>query len=70
VAKADAAFKTQQEKQRREEAMAQATALRVLKAIGDAVPVRLMKRDLFVYPRAARCQTRRAVAGDRGPVAF
>jgi ParB family transcriptional regulator, chromosome partitioning protein len=47
VAKADAAFKTQQEKQRREEAMAQATALRVLKAIGDAVPVRLMKRDLL-----------------------
>ena len=27
--------------------MAQATALRVLKAIGDAVPVRLMKRDLL-----------------------
>lgn len=47
MAKADAAFKTQQEKQRREEAMAQATALRVLKAIGDAVPVRLMKRDLL-----------------------
>jgi ParB family chromosome partitioning protein len=47
VAKADAAFKTQQEKQRREEAMAQATALRVLKATGDAVPVRLMKRDLL-----------------------
>ena len=47
MAKPDAAFKTQQEKQRREEAMAQATALRVLKAIGDAVPVRLMKRDLL-----------------------
>ena len=44
---ADAAFKAQQEKRRREEALAQATGLRVLKAIGDAVPVRLMKRDLL-----------------------
>jgi ParB family chromosome partitioning protein len=44
---ADAAFKAQQEKHRREEALAQATGLRVLKAIGDAVPVRLMKRDLL-----------------------
>jgi len=43
---ADAAFKAEQEK-RREEAQAQATGLRVLKAIGDAVPVRLMKRDLL-----------------------
>jgi ParB family chromosome partitioning protein len=44
---ADAATKAAQEKQRREEAMAQATRLRVLKAIGEAVPVRLMKRDLL-----------------------
>jgi len=44
---ADAAFKAEQEKQRREEALAQATGLRVLKAIGEAVPVRLMKRDLL-----------------------
>jgi ParB family chromosome partitioning protein len=43
----DAAMKAAQEKQRREEAQAQATGLRVLKAIGDAVPVRLMKRDLL-----------------------
>lgn len=42
----DAAFKAEQEKRHREEALAQATGLRVLKAIGDAVPVRLMKRDL------------------------
>ena len=49
---ADAAFKAEQEKRRREEALAQATGLRVLKAIGDAVPVRLMKRDLlFVVQR-------------------
>lgn len=45
---ADAAFKAEQEKRRREEAIAQATGLRVLKAIGDAVPVRLMKRDLLL----------------------
>ncbi|MHB1712924.1 MAG: ParB/RepB/Spo0J family partition protein [Acidimicrobiales bacterium] len=44
---ADANFKAQQEKQRREEALAQTTGLRVLKAIGEAVPVRLMKRDLL-----------------------
>jgi ParB family chromosome partitioning protein len=49
---AAAAFKAEQEKRRREEALAQATGLRVLKAIGGAVPVRLMKRDLlFVVSR-------------------
>ena len=46
-ANADAAFKAEQEKRRREEALAQTTGLRVLEAIGDAVPVRLMKRDLL-----------------------
>lgn len=45
--KAEPSFKAQQDKRRREEAMAQATGLRVLKAIGEAVPVRLMKRDLL-----------------------
>jgi ParB family transcriptional regulator, chromosome partitioning protein len=44
---ADAAAKVEQEKRRREEAVAQTTGLRVLKAIGEAVPVRLMKRDLL-----------------------
>ncbi len=44
---ADAGFKAEQEKRSREEALAQATGLRVLKAVGDAVPVRLMKRDLL-----------------------
>ena len=44
---ADTAFKAEQEKRRREEAIAQTTGMRVLKAIGDAVPVRLMKRDLL-----------------------
>jgi ParB family chromosome partitioning protein len=44
---AAAAFKAEQEKRHREEALAQATGLRVLKAVGDAVPVRLMKRDLL-----------------------
>jgi ParB family chromosome partitioning protein len=48
----DAQFKAEQEKRRREEAVANATGLRVLAAIGNAVPVRLMKRDLlFVAER-------------------
>ncbi|HEY1759380.1 MAG TPA: ParB/RepB/Spo0J family partition protein [Bryobacteraceae bacterium] len=47
-------FKAEQEKRRREEAIANATGLRVLAAIGAAVPVRLMKRDLsFVAERLA-----------------
>ncbi len=50
----DAAEKAAQEKQRREEAIANTTGLRVLAAIADAVPVRLMKRDLlFVVERLA-----------------
>jgi ParB family chromosome partitioning protein len=40
-------WKAEQEKERREQAIANSTAVRVLKAIGDAVPVRLMKRDLL-----------------------
>jgi ParB family transcriptional regulator, chromosome partitioning protein len=48
----DAQFKAEQEKRRREEAIANATGLRVLSAIANAVPVRLMKRDLlFVAER-------------------
>jgi ParB family chromosome partitioning protein len=48
----DAQLKAEQEKRRREEAIANATGLRVLSAIGAAVPVRLMKRDLlFVAER-------------------
>jgi ParB family chromosome partitioning protein len=43
----DAAIKAEQEKRRREEAIAQVTGLRVLCAITEAVPVRLMKRDLL-----------------------
>jgi ParB family chromosome partitioning protein len=43
----DAKQKAEQEKQRKEQAIANTTAVRVLKAIGDAVPVRLMKRDLL-----------------------
>jgi len=38
---------SEQEKQRKEQAIANTTGIRVLKAIGDAVPVRLMKRDLL-----------------------
>ena len=50
----DAAFKAAQEKRRREETIANATGLRVFSAIGAAVPVRLMKRDLlFLAERLA-----------------
>jgi ParB family chromosome partitioning protein len=45
--KADASFKAEQDKRRREEALANATGLRVLQTIVAAVPVRLMKRDLL-----------------------
>ncbi|MGA9242338.1 MAG: chromosome partitioning protein ParB, partial [Silvibacterium sp.] len=38
---------TEQEKRRKEEAIANATGLRVLAAVGTAVSVRLMKRDLL-----------------------
>lgn len=60
---ADANWKAEQEKQRREEALAQATGLRVLSAIGEAVPVRLMKRDLlFVVERLATMLDERRLA--------
>jgi len=59
----DAAFKAEQEKRRREEAIAQATGLRVLKATTDAVPVRLMKRDLlFITERIAAVLDERRLA--------
>src|SRR5271168_4963379 len=49
---ADPALKVLQEKQRREEAIANAIGSRVLAAIVAAVPVRLMKRDLlFIVER-------------------
>jgi len=43
----DEKWKAEQEKQRKEQAIANATGLRVLAAIGAAVPARLMKRDLL-----------------------
>jgi len=59
----DGAFKAAQEKQRREEAIAQATGFRVLNAIVEAVPVRLMKRDLlFVVERLAAMLDERRLA--------
>ncbi len=45
--KANASFKVEQEKRRREEALANATGNRVLQSIVAAVPIRLMKRDLL-----------------------
>ncbi len=51
---ADAGFKAAQEKRRSEEALAQATGRRVLSAIVEAIPARLMKRELlFVVERLA-----------------
>lgn len=48
----DDKWKAEQEKQRREQAIANATGLRVLSAVSAAVPVRLMKRDLlFILER-------------------
>jgi ParB family chromosome partitioning protein len=46
-AKADSSFKAEQDKRRREQALANATGMRVLQTIVAAVPVRLMKRDLL-----------------------
>ncbi len=43
----DTQWKAEQEKRRKEQAIANATSLRVLSAVGAAVPVRLMKRDLL-----------------------
>jgi len=40
-------WKADQEKQRKEQTIANTTGLRVLAAIGSAVPVRLLKRDLL-----------------------
>jgi ParB family transcriptional regulator, chromosome partitioning protein len=43
----DEKWKAEQDKQRKEQALANTTGLHVLAAIGGAVPVRLMKRDLL-----------------------
>jgi ParB family transcriptional regulator, chromosome partitioning protein len=43
----DAKWKAEQDKQRKEQAIANTTGLRVLSAVSAAVPVRLMKRDLL-----------------------
>jgi ParB family transcriptional regulator, chromosome partitioning protein len=51
---ADASYKTQQDKERKEAAIANTIGIRTLAAIAEAVPVRLMKRDLlFVAERLA-----------------
>ena len=59
----DASMKADQEKRRREEAIAQMTGLRVLSAITEAVPVRLMKRELlFVVERLSAVLDERRLA--------
>jgi ParB family chromosome partitioning protein len=47
ASRTDEKWKAEQEKQRKEQAIANTTGLRVLAAIGSAVPVRLLKRDLL-----------------------
>jgi ParB family chromosome partitioning protein len=48
----DQRWKAEQDKQRKEQSIANTTGLRVLAAIGAAVPVRLLKRDLlFILER-------------------
>jgi ParB family transcriptional regulator, chromosome partitioning protein len=47
VSRDDMQQKSEQEKQRKEQAIANTTGIRVLTAIGAAVPVRLLKRDLL-----------------------
>jgi ParB family chromosome partitioning protein len=50
----NAKAKAEQDKERKEQAISETTGIRVLSAIGAAVPVRLMKRDLlFVVERLA-----------------
>jgi ParB family chromosome partitioning protein len=61
--KADASFKAEQEKQRKEEALANAIGLRVLSSVVAAVPVRLMKRDLlFITEHLLRLLDERTLA--------
>jgi ParB family transcriptional regulator, chromosome partitioning protein len=43
----DAKWKAERERERKQEAISRATGLRTLEAIGNAVPVRLMKRELL-----------------------
>jgi ParB family chromosome partitioning protein len=43
----DAKWKVEQEKERREAAIANTTSFRIFEAISESVPVRLMKRDLL-----------------------
>lgn len=58
----DERWKAEQEKQRKEQAIANATGLRVLTAVSAAVPVRLMKRDLlFVLERLVSLMDERRI---------
>ncbi|MBW4028089.1 MAG: chromosome partitioning protein ParB, partial [Acidobacteria bacterium] len=52
TSRGDEKWKAEQDKQRKEQAIANATGLRVLAAVSAAVPIRLMKRDLlFILER-------------------
>jgi ParB family chromosome partitioning protein len=47
TSRSDEKWKAEREKQRKEQAIASATGLRILSAVSAAVPVRLLKRDLL-----------------------
>src|ERR1700723_2605421 len=54
ISRNDENWKAEQEKQRKEQAMANTTGLRVLAAVSAAVPVHLMKRHLlFILEKLA-----------------
>lgn len=58
----DEKWKVEQEKQRKEQAIANTTGLRVLAAVSAAVPVRLMKRDLlFILERLVTLMDERRI---------
>ena len=58
----DEKWKAEQEKQRKEQAIANATGLRILAAVSAAVPVRLMKRDLlFILERLVTLMDERRI---------
>jgi len=53
TSRTDEKFKAKQEKQRKKQAIADATGLRVLAAVSEAVPARLLKRGLLFPAREA-----------------
>jgi hypothetical protein len=67
ASRGDEKWKAEQEKQRKEQPIANAGGLRVLAAVSAAVRVRLMKRDLlFILEKLVALMDERRLALDRG----